>query len=122
MVRHARPGTSRAATSNAPSEAVRLEQELRALALDNAFGRVADDDYLRRKGALTAELGQARRPAPGSGVVDPARALAWLDDLRSLSEVELPQQPENARRDVSTRSGAPKQQPPPSSAWSCWAR
>lgn len=35
----------------------RLEQELRALALDNAFGRVGDDDYLRRKGALTAELG-----------------------------------------------------------------
>jgi hypothetical protein len=83
----------------------RLEQELRALALDNAFGRVGDDDYLRRKGALTTELGEARRPASGSGVVDPTRALAWLDDLRSLWEVELPEQPEHAatRREYEVR-------------------
>ena len=83
----------------------RLEQELRALALDNAFGRVGDDDYLRRKGALTAELGEARRPAAGSGVVDPARALAWLDDLRSLWEVEVPERPEHAatRREYEVR-------------------
>ena len=69
----------------------RLEQELRSLALDNAFGRVGDDDYLRRKAALTAEIEEARRPAAITGVVDPARALAWLDDLRSLWEVELPE-------------------------------
>jgi hypothetical protein len=96
-------------------EPFRLEQELRALALDNAFGRVGDDDYLRRKGALTAELGEARRPEAGSGVVDPARALAWLDDLRSLWEIELPLTA-RACGDASTKSGEPKRQPPPSSA------
>ncbi len=83
----------------------RLEQELRALALDNAFGRVGDDDYLRRKGAMLAEIEEARRPAAGRGVVDPARALAWLDDLRSLWEVELPERPERAgaRREYELR-------------------
>ena len=83
----------------------RLEQELRALALDNAFGRVADDDYLRRKAGILAELAEARRPAARPGVVDAARALAWLDDLRSLWEVEPPALPgrDAARRDYELR-------------------
>lgn len=83
----------------------RLEQELRALALDNAFGRVADDDYLRRKAGIVAELDEARRPAGSRGSVDPARALASLDDLRALWEVELPERPEHAgtRREYELR-------------------
>jgi hypothetical protein len=45
------------------------------------------------------------RPAVGTGVVDPARALAWLDDLRSLWEIELPERPEHAatRREYEVR-------------------
>ncbi len=74
----------------------RLEQELRSLALDNAFGRVGDDDYLRRKTTLTAEIEDARQPRPSPGSVDPARAIAWLEDLRSLWEVDLPEKPEHA--------------------------
>ena len=74
----------------------RLEQELRSLALDNAFGRVGDDDYLRRKATLTAEIEEARQPRPSPGSVDPARAIAWLEDLRSLWEVDLPELPEHA--------------------------
>ncbi|HEY3544573.1 MAG TPA: recombinase family protein, partial [Propionicimonas sp.] len=83
----------------------RLEQELRTLALDNAFGRVGDDDYLRRKAALTTDLEEARRPATGSGLVDPARAIAWIDDLRLLWEVELPERAEHAatRREYEVR-------------------
>ena len=71
----------------------RLEQELRSLALDNAFGRVDDDDYLRRKTTLTAEIEEARQPRPSPGSVDPARAIAWLEDLRSLWDVDLPEAP-----------------------------
>ena len=74
----------------------RLEQELRTLALDNAFGRVGDEDYLRRKTALAAEIEEARRPSLGQASVDPARARAWLGDLRSLWEVDLPERPEHA--------------------------
>ena len=83
----------------------RLEQELRTLALDNAFGRVGDEDYLRRKTALAAEIEEARRPPQGQASVDPARALAWLDDLRSLWEVDLPERPEHAstRREYELR-------------------
>ena len=83
----------------------RLEQELRSLALDNAFGRVGDDDYLRRKATLTAEIDEARQPRPSPGSVDPARALAWLEDLRSLWEVELPEAPEHGatRREYELR-------------------
>ncbi len=83
----------------------RLEQELRSLALDNAFGRVGDDDYLRRKGALTAEIDDARQPRPSPGSVDPARAIAWLEDLRSLWEVELPEASEHGttRREYELR-------------------
>jgi hypothetical protein len=83
----------------------RLEQELRTLALDNAFGRVGDDEYLRRKAALTSDLEEARRPAAGSGVVDPVRAIAWIEDLRSLWEVELPERAERAatRREYEVR-------------------
>jgi hypothetical protein len=82
----------------------RLEQELRSLALDNAFGRVGDD-YLRRKATLTAEIEDARQPRPSPGSVDPARALAWLEDLRSLWEVELPEAPEHGatRREYELR-------------------
>ena len=39
----------------------RLEQELRAIALDNAFGRIGDIDYLRRK----TELAARSRPLVG---------------------------------------------------------
>ncbi|MHB8958465.1 MAG: recombinase family protein [Candidatus Limnocylindrales bacterium] len=83
----------------------RLEQELRTLALDNAFGRVGDDDYLRRKATLVAEIETARQPRPSSGTVDPARAFAWLEDLRSLWEIDLPEAPEHAvaRREYELR-------------------
>jgi hypothetical protein len=83
----------------------RLEQELRSLALDNAFGRVGDDDYLRRKATLTAEIEEARQPRPSPGSVDPARAIAWLEDLRSLWEVDQPEVPEHAavRREYELR-------------------
>ena len=83
----------------------RLEQELRSLALDNASGRVGDDDYLRRKATLTAEIEGARQPRPSPGAVDPARAIAWLEDLRSLWEVDLPEKPEHAtvRREYELR-------------------
>jgi hypothetical protein len=75
----------------------RLEQELRTIALDNAFGRISDNDYLRRKTELTGQIETARRPQPSSGTIDPARAVAYLDDLRTLWEVELPEQPEHQR-------------------------
>jgi hypothetical protein len=83
----------------------RLEQELRTLALDNAFGRVGDDDYLRRKTTLVAEIETARQPRPSPGSVDPARAIAWLEDLRSLWEVDLPEASEHAivRREYELR-------------------
>ena len=68
----------------------RLEAELRGLALDNAFGRVSDDDYLRRKAELGRILEEARRPAPGTPKVDAHRALGYLEDLRSAWDVELP--------------------------------
>ena len=83
----------------------RLEQDLRSLALDSAFGRVGDDDYLRRKTTLTAEIETARRPRTPPASVDPARAIAWLKDLRSLWEVDLPEAPERAtvRREYELR-------------------
>ena len=68
----------------------RLESDLRGLALDNAFGRVPDDDYLRRKAELGRMLEEARRPAQGTPAVDPRRALGYLEDLRSAWDVELP--------------------------------
>ena len=58
-----------------------------------------------------AGLSAAPRPRPraalsGTGTsVDPARALAWLEDLRSLWEVELPEAPEHGatRREYKLR-------------------
>lgn len=73
----------------------RLEQELRAIALDNAFGRMTDEVYLRRKSELAAQIEAARRPEPAVHTVDPKRALGYLDDLRSLWDVELPESPEH---------------------------
>ena len=72
----------------------RLEQELRAIALDNAFGRMTDEVYLRRKSELAAQIEAARRPEPAAHSVDPKRALGYLADLRSLWDVELPESPE----------------------------
>ena len=73
----------------------RLEQELRGVALDNAFGRMTDEVYLRRKSELAAQIEAARRPEPAAHTVDPKRALGYLDDLRSLWDVEMPESPEH---------------------------
>lgn len=73
----------------------RLEQELRSLALDNAFGRVGDDDYLRRKAHLAAQIESARGPRPSANAIDPERVVAYLDDLRSLWDIDPPEQPEH---------------------------
>jgi len=73
----------------------RLEQELRAVALDNAFGRMTDDVYLRRKSELATQIEAARRPESAAQTVDPKRALGYLNDLRSLWDVELPESPEH---------------------------
>ena len=73
----------------------RLEQELRAVALDNAFGRMTDEVYLRRKSELATQIEAARRPESAAHTVDPKRALGYLDDLRSLWDVELPESPEH---------------------------
>lgn len=83
----------------------RLEQELRTIALDNAFGRIGDADYLRRKTDLTTEIEAARRPQRSAGAIDPAKAFAYLDDLRSLWEIDLPEQPrhQHPRREYELR-------------------
>ena len=73
----------------------RLEQELRAIALDNAFGRMTDEVYLRRKAELATQIEAARRPESDAYTVDPKRALGYLDDLRSLWDAELPESPEH---------------------------
>jgi hypothetical protein len=83
----------------------RLEQELRAIALDNAFGRMSDEVYLRRKAELAAEIETARRPHPAASRVEPGRAIAYLDDLRTLWDAELPDAPDHAaiRREYELR-------------------
>jgi len=83
----------------------RLEQELRTIALDNAFRRISDADYLRRKADLTTEIEVARRPQRSAGMIDPAKAFAYLDDLRSLWEIDLPEQPrhQHVRREYELR-------------------
>ena len=83
----------------------RLEQELRTIALDNAFGRMSDEVYLRRKAELAAEIEIARRPHPAATRVEPGRAIAYLDDLRSLWDAELPVAPdhEGIRREYELR-------------------
>ena len=55
--------------------------------------------------ALRAEIEEARQPRPSPGSVDPARALPWLENLRSLWEVDLPEAPEHAtvRREYELR-------------------
>lgn len=73
----------------------RLEEELRAIALDNAFGRMTDEVYLRRKSELAAQIEAARRPEPAAHSVDPKRAFGYLAVLRSLWDVELPESPEH---------------------------
>ena len=73
----------------------RLEGQLRAIALDNAFGRMSDEVYLRRKSELTGQIEAARRPESAAQTVDPKRALGYLDDLRSLWDAELPESPEH---------------------------
>ena len=99
-----------AALSDAPApidsrRVGRLEQELRTIALDNAFGRIGDADYLRRKTDLTTEIEAARRPQRSAEAIDPARAFAYLDDLRSLWEIDLPEQPrhQHVRREYELR-------------------
>lgn len=73
----------------------RLEQQLRGIALDNAFGRMTDEVYLRRKSELAGQIEAARRPESTAHTVDPKRALGYLDDLRSLWDAELPESPEH---------------------------
>ncbi len=51
----------------------RLENELRAIALDNALGRLGDDDYLRRKAVLSRELVETQEPAGPPPRVEPER-------------------------------------------------
>ncbi len=72
----------------------RLEQELRAVALDNAYGRMTDEIYIRRRSEPT-QIEAARRPESAAHTVDPKRALGYLNDLRSLWDVELPESPEH---------------------------
>jgi hypothetical protein len=43
----------------------------------------------------TAQVEGATRPEPAVHTVDPKRALGYLDDLRSLWDVELPESPEH---------------------------
>lgn len=83
----------------------RLEQDLRAVALDNAFGRMTDEVYLRRKSELATQIEAARRPEAAAHTVDPKRALGYLNDLRSLWDVELPESPEHqdVRREYELR-------------------
>ena len=83
----------------------RLEQELRSLALDNAFGRVGDDDYLRRKAELSVQIESSRRPPPSATAIDPARIIAYLGDLQSLWDVDLPERQEHGatRREYELR-------------------
>ena len=83
----------------------RLEQELRAIALDNAFGRMSDEVYLRRKAELAAEIETVRRPHPAASRVEPGRVVAYLDDLRSLWDAELPDAPDHGgiRREYELR-------------------
>ncbi len=83
----------------------RLEQQLRAIALDNAFGRMSDEVYLRRKSELAGQIEAARRPESAAQTVDPKRALGYLDDLRSLWDAELPESPEHheVRREYELR-------------------
>ena len=47
----------------------------------------------------------ARQPRPSPGSLDPTRAIAWLEDLRSLWEADLPEAPEHAatRREYELR-------------------
>ena len=63
----------------------RLEQELRAVALDNAFGRMTDEVYLRRKSELAAQIEAAHRPEPAAHTVDPKRALGFSSIPTSIS-------------------------------------
>jgi hypothetical protein len=83
----------------------RLEQELRAIALDNAFSRMSDEVYLRRKAELAAEIETARRPHPAASRIEPGRAIAYLDDLRSLWDAEFPDAPDHGgiRREYELR-------------------
>ena len=60
----------------------RIERELRELAMQNAFGQLADATYLPRRDALLAQLDAARRPAATRVHVDPERAIAYLDVRR----------------------------------------
>ncbi len=80
----------------------RLEQQLRTIALDNAFGRMTDEVYLRRKSELAGQIEAARRPESGTQAVDAKRALGYLDDLRSLWDAELPNHPSTTRCGAST--------------------
>ena len=56
---------------------------------------MADDVYLRRKSELATQIEAARRPESAVHAVDPKRALGYLNDLRSLWDVELPESPEH---------------------------
>jgi hypothetical protein len=72
-----------------------IERELRELATENAFGRLPDETYLRAKPRLLAELEDARRPNASTARVEPARAVGYLEDLKSLWEIERPATPDH---------------------------
>lgn len=73
----------------------RIERELRELATENAFGRLADEIYLQAKPRLLAELDDARRPNASTARVEPAQAVRYLEDLRSLWEIDRPASPKH---------------------------
>jgi hypothetical protein len=66
---------------------------------------MTDEVYLRRKSELAAQIERARRPEPAADSVNPKRALAYLADLCSLWDVELPESPEHqiVRREYELR-------------------
>jgi hypothetical protein len=60
--------------------------ELRELATENAFGRLADETYLKANPRLLAELDDARRPNASTACVEPAQPVSYLDDLVAVGD------------------------------------
>ncbi len=75
------------------------------IALDNAFGRSATTTTCDARPTSRRELVETQQPDGPAPRVEPERAIAYLDDLRSLWDVELPEAPEHApvRREYELR-------------------
>jgi len=56
---------------------------------------MTDEVYLRRKAEVASQIEAAQRPESAAQTVDPKRALGYLDDLRSLWNMEQPESPEH---------------------------